>query len=114
MAAGNAWSYENDLGWSICPFFPSSNLNMESSFTLYPNPASDNVTVSISETSSLSIPDQRYGVNLYNSSGSIIGSYTMLGNIFNIPINNLQEGTYTVKVNNGNISNTSQLIIKRK
>lgn len=22
MAAGNAWSYENDLGWSICPIFP--------------------------------------------------------------------------------------------
>jgi len=26
LAAGNAWSYENDLGWSICPFFP---LNVE-------------------------------------------------------------------------------------
>ena len=23
MAAGNAWSHENDLGWSICPFFPA-------------------------------------------------------------------------------------------
>jgi hypothetical protein len=23
LAAGNAWSLQNDLGWSICPIFPN-------------------------------------------------------------------------------------------
>ncbi len=26
MAAGNAWSYENDPGWSICPIFPGKRM----------------------------------------------------------------------------------------
>jgi hypothetical protein len=27
LAAGKAWSHENDLGWSICPIFPRGNNN---------------------------------------------------------------------------------------
>jgi lysyl endopeptidase len=97
---------------------------------LYPNPASDNVTITINDNSSLvtlgdTVTSQLntnnlssngltiYTVYIYDRQGTLLSTVSRSGNSFNVPLNNLSDGIYIVEVSDGKNVYRQQLIIKR-
>jgi len=99
-------------------------------FSMYPNPSSNEVTITINETESLAIEDYdisevtiskaipadqtTYSIRVYNSLGTLVLTATRTGTSFNISISNLRDGTYIVELSNGKNSYREQLIIKHE
>ncbi len=97
--------------------------------TLYPNPASDNVTVTMIENiplvkysdttiTGVAMTDAKadgpttYTIRIYNSQGTLLSAWTRIGKDFNIPLINMRDGTYIIEVNDGKNSYRKQLIVK--
>ena len=93
-----------------------------------PNPGTDNVLVTISSpaslisnsgisanVSSVSSTDvvSTYTVRIFDSFGTLYGTFTKTGDSFTVPVNNLKEGTYIVTVDNTVKNYSGKLIIKR-
>ena len=101
-----------------------------SGMTLYPNPASDNVTVTMMENiplieysdttgiTSLAMTDSKaievttYTIRIYNSQSALLSTCKRGGKSFNIPLINMKDGTYIIEVNDGEKSYHQQLIVK--
>ena len=97
-------------------------------FSLYPNPASDEVTITINETETvvtedtdisgitiakaLSIDKTTYTIRIYNSPGTLVSTATRSGKSFKVPLTNMRDGTYIVEVSDGKNIYREQLIIK--
>lgn len=98
-------------------------------FSISPNPASDEITITINNNITLSAindtiitnlnisnidtyEDMEYMVKIFNNQGIIITQFTRSGKNFKIPINNLRDGFYIVELNNGNNYYREQLIVK--
>lgn len=88
--------------------------------SLSPNPASDNVEVSIATESSKSttasknnVVDNTYTVRVLNAYGMQVYSSQKSGNKFNISTSNLNEGVYVVEVSDGKNVNRKQLVVKK-
>lgn len=98
------------------------------SLSLFPNPASDNVTLTIKDDPQLLPADSvavepdinqsgieeptNYTVRIYNSQSSLLSTVKRSGITFSIPLNNMKDGTYIIEVSNGKTSYTQQLIVK--
>ncbi len=88
-------------------------------FMLFPNPASDNITITkiaSTETNTfekdLKQDDGIYTIRIIDLFGALHYSATKTGDSFTLPVSNLKNGNYIIQVINGeNISNL-QLIIK--
>ena len=97
--------------------------------TIFPNPASDNVTVTMIENlplveysdssiTGVAITDAKadesttYTIRIYNSQGTLLSTWTRSGKDFNIPLINMREGTYIIEVSDGENSYRQQLIVK--
>lgn len=101
--------------------------------TIYPNPASDNITITLNEEALIPPADSvqsisgrtlstnyvktsdeaTYTVNIYNSQSSLLSSVTRAGKSFSVPLINIQDGTYIVEVTDGKSIFRQQLIVKR-
>jgi Zn-dependent metalloprotease len=90
------------------------------SMSISPNPASDYVEVSITSTetqissSTKNAEETRYTVRIVNSMGIPVYSSKKFEKTFTIAVNNLQDGIYSVEINNGKKSITKELIIKHQ
>ena len=99
------------------------------SYTLFPNPASDNVTITLTENPPLATTNDSYIANMditktsadepttytirvFNSYGTLLSSATRIGKSFTIPLSNLRDGIYIVEVRDGKNSYRQQLIVK--
>jgi hypothetical protein len=94
-------------------------------FTVYPNPASDNVTITIIDNSAsntdttfvnqnianVNVPTN-FTVRIYNSQSALISSVKRSGMSFSVPLTNMRDGIYIVEVNDGKNSTTQTLIVK--
>jgi subtilisin family serine protease len=89
-------------------------------FLLSPNPASDYVTitvkkslVNISKTNEIGLDneDVTYSVIIIDLYGSIFHTSTESGNSFTIPLNNLKNGTYILKITNNKTASSLRLIV---
>jgi len=97
--------------------------------TIFPNPASDNVTISISPSESLlnsysfksgttelnydkTIESTDYTISIYNSQSTLMSKTIRSGKSFSIPLVNLTDGMYILEVNDGKNTTRQQLIIK--
>ena len=97
--------------------------------TLYPNPASDNVTITMIENlplveysdssiNNLAITDVKadkpitYTIHIYNSQSILLSTWTRSGNSFNIPLINIRDGTYIIEVSDGKNIYRQQLFVK--
>ena len=78
-----------------------------SNMTVYPNPATDDIKISFPETG-------KYEINLMSASGQLINTY-ILANGDNIMLNvsAVQSGTYLIRINHAQTSETRKVIIKR-
>jgi len=93
---------------------------IEEGFMLSPNPASEHVEVTIApEASKTAIVSKEtvvaktYSVRIFNSYGTQVYSSQKLGNKFNIPTSNLNDGVYVVEVSDGKNVNRKQLVVKK-
>ncbi|TAL70327.1 MAG: hypothetical protein EPN88_06295, partial [Bacteroidetes bacterium] len=99
--------------------------------TLYPNPVSDNVTITMIENSPLVETSDSglvsaavvndgvyepptYTIRIYNNQSTLIYTLTRSGKSFSIPLINMLDGTYIIEVNNGKNCYRQQLIVKHK
>lgn len=119
-------------GYSGITVYPKSSCG--GYFSLYPNPASDNVTITIIENSLYSttidtvttemtnsnmnysnadIP-AKFTIHIYNNNGLMLSNLTRSGKSFNVPLTNMRDGTYIIEINDGQTSYSQQLIIKHK
>ena len=55
----------------------------------------------------------QFTVTISDNSGTARSQSNYSGNSFKVPVSSLSDGTYTVKISNGTISDTQQLVIKR-
>jgi V8-like Glu-specific endopeptidase len=119
----------NTCGASSPYYYPIS-VGSKSYLSVSPNPATDNVQVSIikpqntlsaSDTTSITPNlittsgqdlETTYTIKIYNSLGTLFYSTKKSGDTFTIPVNNLQNGTYIIEANDGKQSYTQQLIVK--
>ena len=109
-----------------------SGLSGLSGMTLYPNPASENVTVTMSENIPLteysdttgfisetmtdtyaeSGESTTYTIRIYNSQSTLLSTCTRSGESFNIPLINMKDGIYILEVSDGKKNYRQQLIVK--
>ncbi len=87
------------------------------SYTLSPNPASGNVTITVSDSDSYQSNDinmqlTTYTVSIFNFYGILQSSVKKTGTNFTIPVGNLKEGSYIVRINNGTETKSLTLMIK--
>lgn len=74
------------------------------SFTMFPNPATDNVTVSLHEGNSI--------VRVLNMDGQLIQSVKVNGNTTTIELGGLATGVYVVEVEHDGVTSHQRLIIQ--
>jgi hypothetical protein len=117
-------------GTSSSYYYPTT-VGSKSYLSVSPNPAADNVQVSVMKSQEISItPDSTsintsklvtssnqdlvstYTVRIYNSFGTLFYSTKKTGNEFSIPVNNLMDGTYIIEANDGKESYKQQLVVK--
>jgi hypothetical protein len=99
--------------------------------TIFPNPASDNVTISINSSGSLpnsdsfssdmtelnydkAVESTDYTISIFNSQSKLMSKTTRGGKSFSIPLVNLTDGTYILEVNDGKNIVRQQFVIKHK
>ncbi len=114
-------------GYSEITVYPRSGCG--GYFSIYPNPASDNVTINMDNISSavttvdadLSnvdianenvIKSTNFTIRIYNSQGTLISTKIRSGLSFDIPLINMRDGTYIIEVSDGKNSSRQQLIVK--
>jgi len=79
-------------------------------FTLYPNPATQDVNVNLNI-----VQNRKIEINLFNLQGQLIISnsfLTVVGglNIFSLPVQHIPNGIYILKVNNGDEIHSKNLV----
>lgn len=97
--------------------------------TVYPNPASDNVNITMVEYTSMIASDDSelsnvtlnsatvvepttYSIKIYNNQSSLLSTQTRSGKSFNVPLTNIIDGTYILEVSDGKNSYRKPLIVK--
>jgi hypothetical protein len=112
-------------GYSGITVYPRSGCS--GYFSIYPNPASDIITISLIgnsdassfiDTSKIDVYETRditapFIVNIYNRQGILVLKVNRSGNTFTVPIGTIPDGNYIVELINGNTKFTQLLIVKR-
>ncbi len=107
---------QNECGtsyWSV-PVF----VEVIEEMYLYPNPASDNVQVSIKPSSNSSNGTKtlgvktNYSVRITNSYGTLVHSSKETSNNFTLSTSKLTNGTYFIEVSDGKNTYHKQLVVK--
>ena len=97
--------------------------------TLFPNPATDNVSITVNEdlqieiasdstlvnvttTASINNEPKTYTIRIFNSQSALLSTTIRSGKSFNVPLTNMRDGTYIIEVSDGNNRYTQQLVVK--
>ena len=95
-----------------------TEINVNGNLVIYPNPASDNVQVSLAQNSALSdaFSSQRgsnsYSVLLFNIYGTLVYSLKNTSCPFTLPLSGLKDGIYIINVSDKHNTYQLQLIVK--
>jgi len=88
-------------------FIRSVNLGIQTGISVYPNPASNLITINFSQT-------DKYQVSLFNNSGQLMmGPLIVNGNATSIRVLNYPDGIYFIRVNHGSGSETIKVAIRK-
>ena len=101
------WGGVKEISWNIST---STNTNHESNFSVFPNPANSNVTITLKEKSS-----GVSTISIYDINGKLIQKETITEgqNSFRIDTQNLSEGLYFIMIVNNEKTNCSKLMIQK-
>ena len=82
-----------------------SEINHQSTLNLYPNPATDNITINYTTTS------KNYTINIYNAMGSLVKTISSKNTAVNtINIGELSSGIYLLNITDGNNVSTKRFV----
>jgi len=82
----------------------SSDENNRHDFNIYPNPATDNITIELNL-------NKQAQIEIYNTQGSLVAKYSTKGeNDYNIDLSQLAKGTYICKIQNEDVLMTKSFI----
>jgi len=117
-------------GTSATYYYPIT-VSVGNYLSVIPNPASDNVQVTVvktpnisstlDSTSSFSTKNimssyqdlvKTYTIKIYNNFGTLFYSAKKAGDEFTIPVNNLKDGIYIIEANDGKESYKKQLVVR--
>ena len=108
-AHGNSVLYVDNLSFDTLIATSVSELDrVKTSYRLYPNPASDIVTLNIDNTNNADLI-----LNIYNVIGKLVSSETLRQNQRQINIGYLSNGIYMVVIKSKEWSENQKLIIQR-
>ncbi|MFZ2339269.1 MAG: T9SS type A sorting domain-containing protein [Bacteroidales bacterium] len=86
-------------------------------YIVSPNPASATVTISVvtAVAGAVNLPDINavYDVSIHDMNGVLQSRKEYSGDRFTIPVNNLKDGNYLIRIDNGKSVSVKQLIINR-
>lgn len=76
---------------------------MGNTFSIYPNPASDNIVIAIGDlrNNNSDLLPTTYNLQLYNIVGNLILEKNLIKKITNLDVSNLSNGVYVLKMNTG-------------
>jgi hypothetical protein len=99
---------QTDLdGQQAFSFVRSVWLGTSSTVFVYPNPASNLITISFPETG-------KYDVSLFNNLGQqVIGPVAGSGNLLALPVANLSDGVYFIRISQVSVSEIIKVVIKK-
>lgn len=96
--------------------------------TVYPNPATEEVTITLvpekvmQVASSDSIVAEKndnidrslavYNISIYNKESKLMSKYTRSGDSFSVPLTNLKDGIYLLEISDGKNLTTKQIVVK--
>ena len=107
----------NNCGNSIMGTAYISISENRNDYIVSPNPASTILTISIvtSVPGSKKLPDFNavYDVSIHDMNGVLQSRKEYSGDCFTIPVNNLKNGNYLIRIDNGKFVSVKQVIIKR-
>ncbi len=83
-------------------------INITNTFSIYPNPAKETITIDCSD-----IPNDETKINIYNIFGSLIKSDILKQNQQNINISELSNGFYLVSIKTTKWTQNQKLIIQK-
>jgi len=123
VAITNACGTSSYSGITVYPSY-----NCGRYFTIYPNPASTDITVTLNENKEININDSSivdlttaqsitedlsvFKVRIYNNMGILVSTFTRSGKNFKIPLINMRDGTYIIELMNGENIYREQFIVK--
>jgi hypothetical protein len=110
VPAGTKAAYQAAAEWNRFTNIVESPINSiepfnTSNFTIYPNPAIENVTITLTESVSGSI-------SIIDLQGNVVLNKSLLGNTSNISTSDLASGVYVVKINSDKGVAVKQLVIE--
>jgi hypothetical protein len=84
-------------------------------FTVYPNPASDEVTLTMSDELNNTTASQtniNFTVRIYNSQSALVSVVKRSGTSFTVPLTDIQDGTYIIEISDGKTGYRQPLIVR--
>lgn len=105
---GNSVLYIDNLNFDNLITSLSEQTSGNTAFSLYPNPASDIVTLNINNPNNTDLT-----INIYTKIGTLVKSETLKQNQLQINIGDLSNGIYVVAIQSKEWSGKQKLIVQR-
>lgn len=107
--AGGMFSLHRNGLTSLSPFAvfdnnavtPVSEINNDVMFSVYPNPANDNLVIQNTTAST-----EPVNMDIYNTTGQLMGNYKLTDATTNVSVKEFVGGTYFIKFYNNNMNST--------
>ncbi len=84
---------------------PVAEVKNDIAFSIYPNPANDNLVIVNSTFSTEPVI-----IDVYTITGQLVANYKLNSSTMSIPVSDLQPGSYMLKFYNSKVSSTKQFI----
>jgi hypothetical protein len=89
------------------PALSIENISQETGISVFPNPASSEITVQVAKESTATL-------SMLDSKGMLLGSYMLNGLSQSIDITNLSDGIYFILMSDGKSTSTRKFVINNK
>ncbi len=108
---------KNSCGWGPWKsiLFQSGGSRMaveEKKYMVSPNPATDFINITLFDKSNVENNSDKGHAELYNATGTRVGSTDLKGNSGQISVVGLIKGVYTLKIQSGRIQETHQVVVR--
>ena len=105
----NTWYYTTSnvmVRMNFDPALSIENISQETGISVFPNPASNEITVQVAKESTATL-------SMLDSRGMLLGSYMLNGLSQSIDITNLSDGIYFILLSDGKSTSTRKFVVNK-
>jgi hypothetical protein len=105
----NTWYYTTSnvmVRMNFNPALSIENISQETGLSVFPNPASNEITVQVAKESIATF-------SILDSRGTLLGSYMLNGLSKSIDITNMSDGIYFILLTDGKSTSTKKIVINK-